>query len=195
MTLVMVSAVASGAAHARGKRISATVAGPYNLKVDYSKTLEEMVVSGDYDWTGYGGWEKNFMVVGTGMQVFKVSVVKFDRELETPKVLDELWKRNFRAAYLEHLLAFGGAYPEEQGKCSIVALGAPGAEIIGDEREMVEEFDSHGKVHYSLPPVIIDQVVGYLHVNYRGRALDQLPFDGPSREGWSEEYCFLAIKK
>lgn len=193
--MVAVSAVAIGVADAKGKKVKATMTGPYRLRVDYSKTIGEMVDSGDYAWAGYGEWKENFMVVGTGMRISEAVLVKFDRSLETVEVLAELWKRNLEPAYLEHLLAFGAAYPDEQEKYPIVALGAPGSEIIGEYQEPVETIDEHGKAHYESSLVTIDQVVGYLHVNYRGRAIDQAPFAGITYDGWSEEYRFLAIRK
>lgn len=193
--LLCVATIAIGVASAKGKKVKATMTGPYRLEVNYAEALEGMVSAGDYQWTGYGEWKENFMVVGTGMQVSEAMLVKFDRNLETSEVLAELWKRNLDPAYLEHLLAFGEAYPDEQEKYPIVALGAPGTEIIGEYQEPTETIDEHGKAHYESSPVVIDQVVGYLHVNYRGRAIDQAPFAGITYDGWSEEYRFLAIKR
>ena len=55
VVMISASVVGSGIVHAKGKRMEATVTGPFRIEVDYSQSLGEMVVAGEYDWTGYGG--------------------------------------------------------------------------------------------------------------------------------------------
>ena len=98
------------------------------LTVDYSTGLEAMIAAGRYDRTGNRIIAEQFPISGTG-------IVKFEAELVYPNCFissDDVEARigaldatnPWVSGNIEHVLAFGELFPEEQRKYPIVGLGS-----------------------------------------------------------------------
>ena len=169
-------------------------AGPYAINVDYSKKLAEMIEAGNYRANGAVS-DENFTVYGSGKVELEVEIIHFDKKIETSEVLEELAKHELTPAYIEHLLAFGAQHPDKQEKYGmIVALGAPGAIVIGGEEREYEDDGGGGIKERKKATILIEPIVAYL-VGGGNRELDCLGFEGPGLNGWSTDYYFLAMKK
>lgn len=92
--------------------------------------------------------------------------VHLERYVSNDAALAEIDKRGLRPCLPEELIAFGDAYPEEQRKFPIVALGS-GASVRGD-RSVAYLWDVNG-----------------------GRRLSLGSVDGV----WRDDYRFLAVRK
>jgi hypothetical protein len=96
----------------------------YKSMVDYSKTLAEMIKAGDYGWFNDDITEKHFPLQGAGQYEVEMELVHLNRNVTTKEVLEHLNNLGLEPAKIEHLLAFGAAYPELQRQFPIVALGS-----------------------------------------------------------------------
>jgi hypothetical protein len=117
----------------RHGRVSTTVGvegAHFSLTVDYSLTLMQMIDAGRYDWINSDITSKRFPVQGQGKQELTAELVHFDRSISSDDAVAELDRRGLRPATITELLAFGVAYPEEQRKFPIVALGSV-TEVFG----------------------------------------------------------------
>lgn len=106
------------------------------LAVDCGRTLEEMIAAGKYDWKNDDITSKNFPITGTGKDEWEFELVHPNRDISTTDAQKETAKGSDPAnpwmdAKIEHLLAYGEAFPETQRKFPIVALGSV-AEVDGD---------------------------------------------------------------
>ncbi|MES2203203.1 MAG: hypothetical protein V4474_02720 [Patescibacteria group bacterium] len=119
------------------KALRLGVALPENipLSVDYGQSLEQMIAAGNYDWKNDDITAKKFPVVGEGIEQFETRVVHFNRTISSEEAVEAIKNINaenpLEPAKIEHLLAFGAKYPEEQRKYPIIALGSV-AEVLGD---------------------------------------------------------------
>ncbi|MCX6819809.1 MAG: hypothetical protein NT019_00760 [Candidatus Adlerbacteria bacterium] len=108
----------------------------FTLDVDYGRTLEDMVAFGRYDWTNSDITAKRFPLKGAGMGKVTVyaeaRLFHFDRDISSEKVVEAMKAEGWEPALIEHLLAFGEKYPEEQRKYPIIGLGSVAQ--IGDFR-------------------------------------------------------------
>lgn len=96
----------------------------FPVTVDYSKTLEQMIADGKYDWENPGINAKNFPMEGKGTSTANIELVHFNRNVDSNGVLRELDNMGLRPATLPELLAFGAKYPEKQREFPIVAHGS-----------------------------------------------------------------------
>ena len=96
----------------------------YQVTVDYSQTLAQMVKAGKYDWVSSRITQEYFPLKGKGAVEAKVELVHLDKVVTTKEVLAELDRLNLRPANIEELLAFGAKHPELQKQFPIVALGS-----------------------------------------------------------------------
>jgi hypothetical protein len=96
---------------------------PLTVTVDYSLTLSAMIEAGHYDFVYPGLTFERFPIDGTGIHKVEVAIVGLDRNVDWPHILNELQALGLRPARLEHLLALGAQYPNEQRKYAIDALG------------------------------------------------------------------------
>ena len=96
----------------------------FKVTVDYSKTLEQMIADGKYDWKNSDIKAKNFPLNGQGTTAVNIELVHFNRNIESDTALAELDKMGLRPATLPELLAFGAKYPDKQREFPIVALGS-----------------------------------------------------------------------
>jgi hypothetical protein len=99
-------------------------AGGTRLPVNYDFSLPEMIAAGRYDWANSDITAKRFPTAETGTKEIVVEVAHFGCNMSSEDVVKELAKRGLRPANLAELLAYGAAYPEEQRKYPIVALGS-----------------------------------------------------------------------
>jgi hypothetical protein len=114
----------------------------FNIIVDYSLELSEMIKLGQYDWVN-DDIIKHFTLQGLGKQAFDLVLVTVPEILEwliaegqateeqiaekwvtTRQVIAYLASHGLLAALIEHLLAFGATYPELQRQFLIIALGS-----------------------------------------------------------------------
>lgn len=110
----------------------------FEVVVDYSQTLEEMITAGRYD-SNRGITEEDFpiSISKRGQEKVTVELVHFTRYLRIEEIFSELDNAGFRPAELPELLAFGFTYRERPGQYSIVALGSI-AKDHHDRRWVVE---------------------------------------------------------
>ena len=104
----------------------------FKVTVDYSKTLEQMIADGKYDWKNSDIKAKNFPLNGQGTTAVNIELVHFNRNIESDTALAELDKMGLRPATLPELLAFGAKYPDKQREFPIVALGSVWRSLNGD---------------------------------------------------------------
>lgn len=92
----------------------------YSITVDYSKTLAEMIRSGNYRWRDHAINNKHFQ----NKLSLNVKLIHYDKIMKLDAVIRNLKIRGLRPATLPELLAFGVKYPEKQRRFRIVALGS-----------------------------------------------------------------------
>ena len=92
------------------------------LVVDRTKSVEEMIVAGNYDYATPDINCERCPAVRDDT-IGDATLFHFDVELSTEVCLSTLDKIGYRAADVSELLAFGATYPEEQRKYPIFALG------------------------------------------------------------------------
>ena len=97
--------------------------GTFPIKVDYSKSVEEMIAAGNYE--GYiPEMIKDCPISGEGIQERELVLVRIDGEMYIDSVRIALMQRGLRAAYLEELLALGEQHPDLQRRYPSMALGS-----------------------------------------------------------------------
>jgi hypothetical protein len=104
------------------------------LPIDYTKSLEQMIVAGNYDWKNDDLTAQRFPIVGEGVVEYEFRYFHFNRNVSSETAVDLIKKEDsenpWEPAKIEHLLTYGENIPEEQRKFSIVALGSVG-EVYG----------------------------------------------------------------
>ena len=101
------------------------------LSVDYSRSLEVMIAAGHYDWKNDDITAKRFPLKGDGTQQFEAKLFHFNRNVSSEQAVEAIKADGWEPAQIEHLLAFGEKFPEEQRKYPIIALGSV-ARVGGD---------------------------------------------------------------
>ena len=118
----------------------------YRIKVDWSRSLIQMIDAGWYDFADEFITEKNFPLSPpdniserskhprrgayrtpgefTDDGAVDVELVRLNRSVDTKEVLAEIDRRSLRPATLPELLAFGEKYPDVQRQFPVVALGS-----------------------------------------------------------------------
>ncbi|MBI2030537.1 hypothetical protein HYT05_02860 [Candidatus Kaiserbacteria bacterium] len=140
--------------------------GIFRLTVDYTQTLEQMIAAGRYDWKNSDITAERFSLVGDGVVDFEIKLFHFKRSISSEDADEAIKNDGWESAKIEHLLAFGAKYPEEQRKFPIVGLGSS-AQVSGGR---------------------------YVPCLYGGdslRCLDLAWWGG----GWAGYYRFLAVRK
>lgn len=99
------------------------------IRVDYKKTLDEMVRAGGTCWRSSFFTSRAFPVVPTPEDKGRVRgvgcmLIKFERAVTTVEVDRYLASRNLKAGKVEHLLAFREQFPELAKMVTIAALGS-----------------------------------------------------------------------
>lgn len=138
------------------------------IAVDYSKSLQNMMADGSYDWVNPAITPKGFPITAVGIVQFETKVFHFNRYISSEDAVDAIAaddRRNFwEPAKIEGLLAYGVKNPNEQRQYPIVGLGSF-AEVLGS------------------------RYVPYLCGRGAGRGLDLLWWDVV----WYGHYRFLAL--
>jgi hypothetical protein len=107
------------------------------LPIDYSKSLEQMIANGYYDWKNDELTAKRFPILGEGVVEYEFRYFHFNHLISSETADDLIKKVDFEnpwePAKIEHLLVFGENFSEEQRKFPIVALGSFG-KVDGSRR-------------------------------------------------------------
>jgi hypothetical protein len=107
------------------------------IAVDHSKSLQDMIAAGTYDWVNNNIPPRRFPIAGTGIVKFEPKLFHFDREISSEDVVKAIIaddrKNPWEPAKIEHLLAYGATFPEHQRQHPIVGLGSV-AEVDSDRR-------------------------------------------------------------
>lgn len=115
------------------------------LTVDYNHSLEAMVAAGRYNWKNNNITAKKFPITGTGIVEFEARYFHFDRDISSEDAIKEIQIADttnpWMVAKIEHMLAHGSTFPEEQQKFLIVGLGSS-TEVNG--YQCVPYLDVHG---------------------------------------------------
>ncbi|MFA6593835.1 MAG: hypothetical protein WCT16_01125 [Candidatus Buchananbacteria bacterium] len=129
-------------AKARGVKVAAKQigadmsAGSYDVIVDFSQNLEQMIAAGRYNRASSDINANNFSLNGAGKRRVKVELLHFNQSLENgDQIFAKLkevndWlaqqgvKYRYRFAQIEELLALGATQPELQRQLLIAALGS-----------------------------------------------------------------------
>jgi hypothetical protein len=114
------------------------------LTVDYSRTIQEMIGAGNYDWVHSDVTEECFSLPSE-LKGKKVSIstklFHFNSSIDSEDVIFEMNKANFRPATLAELLALGENYPKLQKEFPIVALGSVWNHESGEHYVPIISFD------------------------------------------------------
>jgi hypothetical protein len=98
------------------------------IEVDYAMTLEKMIAAGNYDWINGDFNTEQFSPVGEGRMEYDAKLFHFGHPIYSEAVLDNIKDADsttvWEPAKIEHLLAFGSKYPDEQKEHPIVGLGS-----------------------------------------------------------------------
>lgn len=98
------------------------------ITVDYGLSLEQMIAAGCYGWKNGDITAKHFPIKGNGTVTLETNLFDFSQTISSEAAVDAIAKadpRNpWRVAMIEHELAYGATYPEEQQKFPIIALGS-----------------------------------------------------------------------
>ena len=136
----------------------------YEVQVDYSQTLEEMIGGGNYDWVNPDIIEEHFPLQKQGTQEVEIHLFHFGRTMSNEAAEKEMEAKGFRPATLPELLALGRDHPDPQKQFPIVALGSvwrrPGGDSgtpillwYGGERYLVLRWlasDWHGGCRFAV---------------------------------------------
>ncbi|HOX21370.1 MAG TPA: hypothetical protein PKZ02_00100 [Candidatus Paceibacterota bacterium] len=147
--------------------MSKSVGDGFRVVVNYSKSLDQMIESGNYDWVDSDISKKHFPIKDQGTAELNMELVHYNKFMSSDDVIKDLDSRNLRPAILPELLAFGASYPDKQREFLIVALVSIWQ-------------DSHGFRH----------VAFLCSVGSKPRlAL------GVWDSGWHDNACFLVVRK
>ncbi|MEI6836065.1 MAG: hypothetical protein WCK59_04490 [Candidatus Falkowbacteria bacterium] len=140
------------------------------LTVDYTKTVEQAITDGNYDWKNEDIAAKNFPIslemIGKKVEV-TTKLFHFNCDISSNDTISEMDKGGYHPATLMELLALGILFPELQRQFPIVALGS-----------VWRDADSY-------------RFVSYLDVNGSKRELDLGWFD----VDWLALCRFLGVRK
>ncbi|NCU43062.1 hypothetical protein EOL72_01780 [Candidatus Falkowbacteria bacterium] len=104
------------------------------LAIDYTKTLEQAISDGNYDWKNSDITAQHFPVspemIGKKAEV-SAKLFHFNCGISSDDVISEMDKAGYRPATLMELLVLGFLFPELQRHFPIVALGSVWHGAIG----------------------------------------------------------------
>jgi hypothetical protein len=96
----------------------------FNVQVDYSLSLGQMIAAGEYDETNGDINPRNFRLEGAGCRKVELTLVQFSRAMAPLELVTLMERRGYRPATIEELLALGREQPDLQRSIPIVALGS-----------------------------------------------------------------------
>lgn len=94
------------------------------LTVKAGLSLTQRITLGNYDWKNDSINESNFPHDPTTVGEWEYRLIHPNRNISSEDAKTLCESDGWQAAKLEHLLAFGEAFPEEQKRFPIVALGS-----------------------------------------------------------------------
>ncbi|MBU2539652.1 hypothetical protein KJ786_00610 [Patescibacteria group bacterium] len=94
----------------------------YNLTVDRTKTLAEMIKAGKYDCVNSDITQEHFPVVGSGKEEKEFILFDFKRNISSDDAIAEMSQAGCEPGDIADLLALGSDQPELQRQFPIVAL-------------------------------------------------------------------------
>lgn len=108
------------------RRVVELVTAPtYEVIVDYSRSLAEMIEAGSYDFVNDAVTAEHLPIKGEGTHKTEVVLLYFNKAMRSDNVIAEMEKQGYRSARIEELLALGELHPNLQKQFPIVALGSP----------------------------------------------------------------------
>jgi hypothetical protein len=96
----------------------------FQLEIDGTKTLEQMIADGKYDWKNSDINEKNFPIKDKTKRTATIELFHFVKDISSENAIKAMAKEDFRPATIEELLALGAKQPELQKEFPIIALGS-----------------------------------------------------------------------
>ena len=96
----------------------------FSLTINYTRTIEDGVKAGKYDWANSDITTNHFPSKETGTKEVSIELIHFGQDKTTDEVLSELDKKGLRPATLKELLALGEKHPDLQREFLIVAFGS-----------------------------------------------------------------------
>jgi len=97
------------------------------FNVDYSKSIEQAITLGNYDWKDDGITAENFPIssemIGKKVRV-TTKLFSFNHNISSADAIDEMNEFGYRPATLMELLTLGFSFPELQRQSTIIALGS-----------------------------------------------------------------------
>jgi hypothetical protein len=109
----------------------------FDLSVDYSRSLAEVVAAGNYSYANNNITEENFPTDkgdSAAVQVVEAILLPLDRLTESDDVLGELERMGLRPGTMFELAHFGEQHPDIQRQFPVVALGSVWAGPGGGRR-------------------------------------------------------------
>jgi len=98
--------------------------------VDYSQSLKDMILAGNYDWKNDDITAARFPIAGSGKVEFEDTLFDFGRDVSSEEAVSLIVEADpanpWAPGKIENLLAYGAKNPEEQRKNPIPALGSVG---------------------------------------------------------------------
>jgi len=122
--------------------ICSKVLGNFNILVDHSLGLKQMVDLGRYSYINENISPKIFPKTAKGKINYDTKLIYFFKYINSVDALKDLDIEGLRPATIEELLAFGAQYSEFQIKFPIFALGSP-CDILG-----IRQIPYLGGVHH-----------------------------------------------
>jgi len=145
-------------------------ANEVKLVIDYTKTIEQAIADGNYDWKNADITAKNFPIslemIEKKIEV-SIKLFNFNCDISSEDAISKIDKAGYRPATLVELLVLGFLFPELQRRFPIVALGSLWRNAFGD------------------------LCVPYLDMRCDRRKLDLNWFD----DDWGTYDCFLVIRQ
>jgi hypothetical protein len=96
----------------------------FNVIVDYNRSFQQMIQTGNYDLVNNDITAEHFPVIGQGKEEKTITLFHFNRTISSEDVISEMEKQGFEPAKIEDLLALGEKYPDLQKQFPIAALGS-----------------------------------------------------------------------
>ncbi|HEY4715179.1 MAG TPA: hypothetical protein VIH31_01605 [Candidatus Paceibacterota bacterium] len=96
----------------------------FELEVDGTKILEQLIADGKYDWKNPDIKEKNFPIKDKTKRMATIELFHFGFDISSESAVKAMEKEGFRPATIEELLALGAKHPELQKEFPIIALGS-----------------------------------------------------------------------
>lgn len=143
-----------------------------DVTVTGSLTLEQMIAAGNYEWINGDINAQQFSIESREETEYETRLFHFSGLISTENVLTKIQEADksnpWRAACIEHLLAYGAKFPDEQRKHPIVALGSATHATFFGRRNV---------------PYLYRRVIGRsLHLEWRDNQ-------------WQPVYRFLAVRE